>query len=294
MSNEIIFLTLVRSPEEKNGARLLIESVRQFGGDMSGCPFWLFVTDEMRAACTDLTPLGVELFPLDIPSSIKDYIFSEKVSACSQAEKMAKPETKSFVWIDPNCIVVQPPLLFDLGDSFDAAVRPVHARNVGLTLDDPLDEFWRGIYSAVGVDDVHSAVDSFIDNQHLRSYFNTHAFSFNLRLGLMRKWHEKFEMLVSDSSFQERACKDNLHQVFLFQAILSTLLATSIPAERLRILPTTYNYPYNLYARIPAEKRVKALNELTCFTYEEREIKPDLVTDVEIHEPLRSWIARQV
>jgi hypothetical protein len=108
----------------------------------------------------------------------------------------------------------------------------------------------------------------------------------------MSKWHEKFEMLVQDSSFQERACKDDLHQVFLFQAILSTLLATSIPAERLRILPTTYNYPYNLYARIPAEKRVKALNELTCFAYEEREIKPDLVTDVEIHEPLRSWLAR--
>jgi hypothetical protein len=215
------------------------------------------------------------------------------VFACSQAEKIVPPETKSLVWIDPNCLIVQPPLLFELGDLFDAAVRPVHIRNVGLTVTDPLDEYWRGIYSVIGVDDIQGTVDSFVDNQRLRSYFNSHAFSINPALGIMRRGYDKFEALVRDLDFQERACKDDLHQIFLFQATLSVLLATSISSNSLRILPPTYNYPYNLQARIPSEKRASAVNDLICFTYEDRVIEPDAVTDIQIHEPLRSWLKIQ-
>lgn len=290
MHDNIIFLTMVHSPTEKIGAKLLIQSLRQFGGKMSQCPFWLFESDKVQGSCTDLIPLNVEVFPLEENNATKHYIFSSKVSACHQAEKMASPKTKTLIWMDTNCLIVQPPLLFDLGDTFDAAVRPVHIRNVGLTRKDPIDQYWRGIYYAIGVDDLPGAVDSFVDGQHLRPYFNSHAFAVNPALGLMCKWSEKFESLVSDRDFQERACKDDFHQIFLFQAILSALLAASIPSERLRILPTTYNYPYNLHDRVPTDKRAQSFNESVCFTYEDRTIQPDEVTDIQIHEPLRSWL----
>jgi len=290
MNDNIVFLTMVHSPAEKAGAKLLIQSLRQFGGEMSQCPFWLFESDMAQGSCTDLIPLNVEVFPLETNNSTKHYVFSSKVSACHQAEKMVPPATRAIIWIDTNCLIVQPPFLFDLGDSFDAAVRPVHIRNVGLTREDPVDQYWRGVYSAIGVDDIPGVVDSFVDDQHLRPYFNSHAFAVNPALGLMCKWSEKFEALVSDRDFQARACKDDLHQIFLFQAILSALLVTSIPSERLRILPTTYNYPYNLHGRVPADKQAQSLNELACFTYEDRTIQPDEVTDIQIHEPLRSWL----
>ena len=290
MHNNIIFLTMVHSPAEKIGAKLLIQSLRQFGGEMSQCPIWLFESDKTHGSCRDLIPLKVEVFSLEANDATKHYIFSSKVSACYQAEKMVPPATRSIIWIDTNCLIVQPPLLFNLDDSFDAAVRPVHIRNVGLTRKDPIDHYWRGVYSAVGEDDLSGAVDSFVDGQRLRPYFNSHAFAVNPELGLMCIWSEKFESLVSDRDFQTRACKDDLHQIFLFQAILSALLAASIPSDRLRILPTTYNYPYNLHGRVPADKRAQSLNELVCFTYEDRTIQPDGVTDIQIHEPLRSWL----
>jgi len=290
MNDNIVFLTMVHSPAEKAGARLLIQSLRQFGGEMSQCPFWLFESDMAQDSCTDLIPLNVEVFPLETNNSTKHYVFSSKVSTCHQAEKMVPPATRAIIWMDTNCLIVQPPFLFDLGDSFDAAVRPVHIRNVGLTREDPVDQYWRGVYSAIGVDDIPGVVDSFVDDQHLRPYFNSHAFAVNPALGLMCKWSEKFEALVSDRDFQTRACKDDLHQIFLFQAILSALLVTSIPSERLRILPTTYNYPYNLHNRVPVDKRAQSLNKLVCFTYEDRTIQPDGVTDIQIHEPLRSWL----
>jgi hypothetical protein len=71
---------------------------------------------------------------------------------------------------------------------------------------------------------------------------------------------------------------------------LSTLVASRLEPAQVRILPPNYNYPYNLHQQVPDDRRVAALNELVCFAYEERDISPDAVSDVRIHEPLRSWL----
>jgi hypothetical protein len=71
---------------------------------------------------------------------------------------------------------------------------------------------------------------------------------------------------------------------------LSALVATSIEPARLRILPHTYNYPYNLHESVPAGKCPSALNDVVSFTYEERDIHPEKVTGIEVREPLRSWL----
>ncbi|MCI0475215.1 MAG: hypothetical protein L0Y55_03135, partial [Anaerolineales bacterium] len=113
----------------------------------------------------------------------------------------------------------------------------------------------------------------------------------NPQKGLLRRWFELFEKLVGNQEFQARACADERHQVFLFQAILSALLVTSLDPQRIHILPPTYNYPYNLHARVPLEHRAHALNDLVCFTYEERSIDPSAMTDITIREPLKTWLA---
>jgi hypothetical protein len=289
--SQIIFLTLVRSPRGKANARILIDSIRTFGGALRDCPIWVFETNSQKAACQDLAGTGVQVIPLNVPDTVRDYDFGDKVCACAQAEAMAPPEVQSLVWIDPICVVVNPPTLLDLGNAFDAAVRPVHIRNVGLLATDPLDVFWQTIYAAVGVNDIASAVESFVDGQRLRAYFNSHAFAVNPAKGLLHRWFDLFEKLVCDREFQTRACVDERHQIFLFQAILSALLATSLNPKRIHILPPAYNYPYNLHTRVPSEGRAKSLSDLVCFTYEERSINPSEMKDIEIREPLKSWLA---
>ena len=235
--------------------------------------------------------LKVQIIPLNVPDTVRDYIFGDKVYACAQAEAMATPEVQSLVWINPTCVVVNPPLLFDLGSAFDAAVRPVHIRNVGLRATDPLDAFWQTIFATSGVNDIASTVESFVEGQCLRAYFNSHAFAINPKKGLLRRWFDLFEKLVCDREFQTRACADERHPIFLFQALLSALLATSLNPQRIHILPPTYNYPYNLQSSLPLDRRSKSLNDLVCFTYEERSINPSEMKDIEIREPLKSWLA---
>lgn len=289
MQPQSVFLTKVSTPAEKTAARLLIESIETFGGEMRSFPIWVFATDQ-QADYSDLASAQVKVFALAVPKKVQSYPFGDKVWACAQAEKQASAEMQSFIWLDLECLVVQPPVLYVLGNAYDAALRPVHIRNVGLPLTEPLDNFWRGIYREIGVDDLPFQVETFIDRQLLRAYFNSHGFSVNPQRGLLQRWYTHFETLVNDPQFQTLACEDARHKIFLFQAIWSALLASTLPPSRIRILPPTYNYPYNLHDRVDESQRANVMNDLVSFTFEGREIHPKKVWDIQIREPLRTWL----
>ena len=293
MPTQTVFVTWVHSPRQKQCAQLLVESIRAHGGALSRCPVWLYEANPQEVPCSDLDGPDVRVLALHIPDAVRGYILADKVCACAQAEALASPDVQSLVWLSPECLVVRPPVRFDLGATRGAAVRPVHIKNVGLPAIDPPDAFWRGVYDAVGVDDVESTVVSFCDTQHIRAYYNSAAFAVRPSAGLLGRWFERFEALVRDQAFQSAACRDELHQIFLHQAILSTLIATQLDPERVRTLPPDYGYPYNLHGDVPPDRRARTLNELTCVVYEERTVDPAQISDIVIDEPLRAWLTAQ-
>jgi hypothetical protein len=201
---------------------------------------------------------------------------------------------RSLVWLDPNCLVIQPPALFNLNPAYQAAFRPVHIRNVGSLAAEPLDGFWDTIYRTVGMQGQPFTVRSFTDQQTLRPYFNSHLFSILPSKGVLRAWLETFKALIADRSFQAGACSSELHQIFLHQAILSTLVARLIPAERIRILPPVYSYPLHLHLETPQARRSKRLNSLVVAVYEDETPHPDNLQEIEILEPLRSWLVKEL
>jgi hypothetical protein len=163
-------------------------------------------------------------------------------------------------------------------------------KNVGLAAKAPLDGYWQKIYEAVGVRDTTAAVESFVEGERIRAYFNTHAFAVNPDKGMLREWYEAFSALVGNEDFQAGPCQGERHQVFLHQAVLSALLSAALPWERVRVLPPEYNYPYNLHESVPAERRARDLNDLVTVVYEDRPLAPAGIQDIEIREPLRSWL----
>jgi len=54
IDNHTVFLTVVRTQYGKTCARLLIESLRTFGGAMNQYPFWVFEADSEKTPCRDL------------------------------------------------------------------------------------------------------------------------------------------------------------------------------------------------------------------------------------------------
>jgi hypothetical protein len=288
--NETCFLILFRSEAGERLARTVIESLRAFGGPLRDCPVWAFLLDPDRAPHALPGLEGVHRFPLAVEAGCPPYPFAEKVYACARAEEMAGAEVRSLVWLSLDCLVINPPLLFDLGSEVDVAFRPVHHRNVGSLAHEPRDAFWQGIYRALDIDDMPHTVESFVDRLTLRPYFNTHCFAFDPALGLGRAWWEHFKTIVTDEAFQTGPCRDELHQIFLHQAILSTLVAKRLPWQRVRLLPPQYNYPLNLLSEMPPDLRVPVLNSLVNAVYEEA----FPWTEIEIQEPLRSWLLERM
>jgi hypothetical protein len=294
-SNEACFLIMFRSEAGERLARIVIESLRTFGGRLSGCPVWAFVLDPARLPHALPGLEGVDRFPLAVEEECPPYPFAEKVYACAQAEAMAGPDVRSLVWLGLDCLVINPPLLFNLGPSpdvasADAAFRPVHHRNIGSPAHEPPDDFWRGIYRALEMDDMPYTVESFVDAQTLRPYLNTHCFALNPAQGVGQAWWEYFKAMVTDKAFQAGPCRDELHQIFLHQAILSTLVAKRLAWERVRLLPPEYNYPLNLLGEMPPERRAPTLNSLVNAVYEDA----FPWTEIEILEPLRSWLRQRL
>lgn len=288
-TSSVVFVSLVHRSEDASRGRLLVDSIRTFGGLLAQAPVWLYAVGGQRQ--TELRAPGVEIHPLTIPDTVGDYLFAGKVWACAQGEERAAQDGRSLVWMSSDCLVVQPPVLFCLEPPVEAAVRPVHIRNVGLRQADALDAFWQGVYRAAGVSEVRSTVDSFVDGQCLRPYFNSHVVVVDPSRRLFRRWWEIFERLVRDGQFQTEACEDLPHRIFLHQAVLSALLTGPFENGRIRLLPPEYSYPYNLQADVPEERRARALNDLVCLAYEDRKLHPVSVTDIELHDPLRAWLS---
>jgi hypothetical protein len=292
---KICFLILFRTEAGERMARVVIESLRTFGGTLRDSPVWAFLLEPERVLHALPGLEGIHRFPLVLEESCPPYPFVEKVYACARAEEMAGADFNSLVWLSLDCLIVNPPLLFDLDPApgylpADAAFRPVHHRNVGSLADGPLDNYWQGIYQALDVGDMPHTVESFTDQQRIRPYFNTHCFAFNPAVGLSQSWWEYFKAMVTDEAFQAGPCRDEPHRIFLHQAILSALVATRLSWERVRLLPPEYNYPLNLLNEMPPDQRAPVLNSLVNAVYEDA----FPWNEIAIQEPLRSWLVERI
>jgi hypothetical protein len=293
--NSVRFLILFRSEAGERLARLVIESLRAFGGPLRDAVVWAFVLEPDRVSHALPGVERVQRFPLALPDGFPSYPFAEKVFACARAEEMAGAEVRSLVWFSLDCLIVNPPVLFDLGPApsvgpGDIALRPVHHRNIGPLATEPLDPFWQGVYRALTIEEMPNTVESFADGQTLRPYFNTHCFAFNPALGLAQAWWHHFKALVADEAFQAGPCAEKLHKIFLHQAILSTLVARDLDWERVRLLPPEYNYPLNLLDEMPLGRLPSTLNSLVSAVYED--VFP--WGKIAIEEPLRSWLMERL
>jgi hypothetical protein len=290
-ASRTVFATYVDHPDNLQKASLLAESIRTFGGSLSDSYIWVFCNAGSIGSFDDLKGNGTKVIPLELPRKIAEYPFAGKVAACARAEEMTESLYRSLVWIAPDCLVLKPPLLFELDGEVDAALRPVHIRNVGSPADSPPDGYWKEIFRAAGISDLHTTIESFVDCRKIRAYFNTHAFAVNPSCGLMRKWLIMFTDLVNNGKFQKKFCEDTPHRVFLHQATLSTILASELSSNRILMLPEEYCYPYNLHERVPKDRKARTLNELVCIAYENRQLNPDAMSDIIVEEPLLTWLS---
>jgi hypothetical protein len=293
-NNRVVFATLISDEADRYGARLLIETLREFGGMMSQSRFWVFSINQNKPDPPFISDENVDFFPLQDINQENKYYFADKVRAWVQAETYACGLFDTLIWIDPACMVINPPTLFTLDDETKATFRPVHVRNIGQLFGQELDQFWRSIFTQCKTPDPSFTVNSFIDDQVIYPYFNTHCFSIAPKLGVLDKTLNHLNILNNNPEFMNTFCSDPLHKIFLFQAVLAATLLKEISEKQIRLLPPGYSYPLHLVDKIPAELSINELDELTVMVYEEKSILEASLSKIEISPGMRQWLENYI
>lgn len=289
-----VFATYVEDAYSERKAALLVDSIRRFGGSLADAPIYVAVKDMDRVSLPNLGTRDAVIVPLEADPVAGEYLLGAKVFAAAQVERLVAKHARTMLWVDPWDLFLGPPTGYELDRGTAVALRPVQVLNVGQPVGQPVDAYWSRIYRDAGLDPARiPAVEPLVDPQPIRFYVNCGIIAFRPSLGLCQEWARRFVALVKDEAYQQSACSDFRHRLFLHQAVLSGLiLQRTTPGQR-RWLPVELGYPleFHLKGKIPAEKRIEDLGRVVAFFVEQYwELHPDWMTAFRIDEPLKAWL----
>jgi hypothetical protein len=257
-------------------ALALAESIRSFAGNLSRAPIRLYLLENSVTSDPSLArkceELGVALFSFRTRPEDLTYPFAAKIIAAARAEEELAGKTDILVWMDPDTVVWREPHDFLLDKQIALGYRPVSHKLLGSSIDQPPDDFWSRLYSLLGV-----KPESFfpmitpVDRKTIRPYFNAGLLVLRPERGVLRKWLDAFNLVSADPVLQGMCRQDQRKRIFLHQAALAGAVLTSLGREAMTELSEAYNYPLNLHAQVPADRRLTTLDGLTTLRYDESE-----------------------
>jgi hypothetical protein len=206
-------------------------------------PIYETLSENFTAA---LAGLPVKLLPFDVTESFRAFPFAPKVFAAAQAERHT--ESDLLVWLDSDTLILQPPDAFFLPPKKTAAVCPVHLKNISSLADQPLDDFWRQVYSHLPAARIFN-VTTRADKLSVRAHFNAGCLVVRPKAQILATWKDRFEQTAWTDAFRSYYGKEPLYSIFIHQALLSAVLIEVLTENDILLLPENYNYPVFLQSR---------------------------------------------
>lgn len=292
----VAIATAVTDPAQVRNAVLLLVSLRRFGGPAADAQVVVGVSESVREPARALEQTGVRLVSLELPAEARGYPYAYKAYAAAQAETLAADSADTLIWLDAEILVLAPPLPLVLDAGHAVAMRPVYLRNaIGLAPDQPADAFWAAILADNRLEATQlPVVETEVDREKVRGYFNCGAIAVRPSLGLFREWARQMSARLADADYQERACADGLHRVFLHQAVLSAIVVARTSPEQWRWLPRECGYPLHLHGQLPAEQRARRLADLSVVLHENVIDEPGAFDAIEVSHELRAFLNEHV
>jgi hypothetical protein len=294
----VIFAAMVIPGQNEVESIIWARSIRNYAGNFSTNPVWIFIPNDINNLPEPkriiFNELDVELFPFVIDDSVLHFPLAAKPVAAAEAERTATGKCEFLAWTDPDNMFLNEPVEFILPPYKNLGYRPVHHINIGSIYADPLNEFWNMIYQDCQVTpEKVFPMRPNIEDTDIRPYFNAGHIIVRPERGILSAWRDKFLSLYLQPAYLDLYRKNPLYAVFVHQAVFSAICLSLLNREEMVELPVTYNYPLNLYSDIPAEKRIKKLNNLVTARYDQFTNQQQWVDMIDIDEPLKSWIEEQ-
>jgi hypothetical protein len=288
-----VFATYVSDYNQVRKAFVLIESIRNNASEYSNCTIYIGVPDIINFNFDMLKSEDVKFINLDIPDEAKNYYYAVKAYAAAQIEKSLDKNVTTLAWFDPETIILGSVDDLELKKGHSAAMRPVFLMNkIGLKPDEQPNEFWAPIYDYLNlkIEDV-LLVETEVDLVKTRAYFNCGIFSVNPALGIMQEWARVQTIFLKDKEYQKNACSDIMRKIFFHQAVFSCVVCSMLKPDEINSLPMSCGYPLDLHGKVPENKKIYKLNDISCAITEHLWDKnPKWMDTFTANEPLKTWL----
>lgn len=291
VENKITYLIMVASPYQEYQASVLIKSIRDFGGDYGRSPILVILADTTQTRGKHLEGMADKIVVLNMNENLRSFPFSDKVYACAQAEQMLAKTCRWLVWLNPDGLMTSPiKEMFSNGTAW-ASLRPVHIQNVGNAFSDTISMYWKKIYTAVGIEpEMLWKITSYVDNIDLKPYYNSGCMAFDPSKGMLTKWKNVYEEMLSDSGNYNYYTSVSYNSFFFHQAVLSAVIIKNAGQKHLNILPPSYGYPLSQQKREDFVNKIHSLNDMKLVLCENY----NYLQWLKIEEPLYSWLKNNI
>ncbi len=274
---------------------LLFESIRKFAGALRSVTLWCLVpaySKEITASFRNrLHGLDVEFITFDVEETALRFPFITDARAAALAEDRARTRADILVWLSANTLVLQEPGHFFIPENKHLAYRPVHHTLVGSPCDEPPDGFWKKIYRHCHVPDDHIfPMNTHVDNNIIRPYFNAGILVTRPDDGLLQFWCDTFLRVYRHNEFHKIYEHDKRYTIFMHQAVLSGVILSRYTREQLQELPPTYNYPLHLYDEDVTPNRPTTIDDLVTVRHEGFYKDPAWSVQMPAGRNLKTWL----
>lgn len=294
-ADKTVLVSFVSSHEQERAVNALIQSVRERGGACRSSRIYVLNSDPAEFSCRSLRQDNVQVLPLQMPQSLRDYPLALKAFAAAQVERIVADRVDTLVWLDPGVIVLKPLSDLELSDDYDVAVRPVTLANtIGIPPHSAPNEYWQPIYRRLRIDyRTLPSLETVADSVPIQPYYNCEVFAFNPGIGLARRWAELLRELIQDENYQKNICNTFLRRLFLHQAVLSGLISSRIRPDRIKPLPLDSAYPFSQHERLPAGKKAAAMCDLSVAIFDSTWSQdPAWMNRMVIDSELKDWLGK--
>ncbi|MEA2489821.1 MAG: hypothetical protein QOH21_1613 [Acidobacteriota bacterium] len=274
----LAFVACVESGALEQKARLLVRSIRRFGGAYRDAAIHTFSPRAGRgigeATRTVFAQYAVQHHEEILNVDFDEYGVGNKIFAAARAEELANEDV--VVFVDSDTVVLSEPSALALPEGIDVAVRPVdfhrwqepedeehwrtrHRRLSSAGEGDRGDEYWLRMYELCGVE-ARPFVETSCDRVRIRAYANSGLVAARRSAGVFGQWQRDFLTLAKAG---HRPAGGDLH--YLDQLSLAATLARYW--DRVEVLDGRYNYPLVGRPLLAEPLRSARLDELVHVHY---------------------------
>ena len=309
MTARLAFIACVEQGALEQKARLLVRSIRRFGGAYRDAPIHTFAPRAGRAIGEETRAVfdeqGVIHHDELLNVEFDEYGVGNKIFAAARAEEIVDADVLAFV--DTDTVIVSEPRELELARGVDVAVRPVefhrwrepeedehwrtrHRRVSSAGESDRADDYWLRMYELCGIE-ARPFVETSCDRVRIRAYANSGLVAVRRDTGLFGQWLRDFRTLVAAG---HRPAGGDMH--YMDQLSLAAVLARVW--SRASVLDGRYNYPLVGRPMLAEPLRSARLDELVHVHYNRYfhvdgfldELEPALERDGEVV----AWLRRQL